>query len=63
MKKLQDGSLDPYHMLTHRIDIEDMEEAYKRFDAREKGIQKIYVQTKFSQPPAPGAPQLTRWAK
>lgn len=48
-------------MLSHRVKLEELEEVYKRYDAREKGMQKIYVQTKFSLPPAPGTPQLTTY--
>lgn len=59
MKKLQDGSIDPYHMLSHRVKLEEMEELYSKYDERLQGLQKVYVQTKFSAPPAPGTPQLT----
>lgn len=61
LKKIQDGSLDVYQMLTHRVRLEEMEELYRLYDAREKGIQKVFVATKFSAPPAPGAPQLTEF--
>lgn len=61
LKKIEDGSLDPYHMLSHRVRLEEMEELYRRFDAREKGLQKVFVETKFSNPPAEGTPQLTKW--
>lgn len=61
LKKLQDGSLDARHMLSHRVKLEEMEELYKRFDAREKGLQKVFVQTRFSQPPSEGTPPLTEW--
>ncbi|RVX72790.1 hypothetical protein B0A52_03143 [Exophiala mesophila] len=61
LKKLQDGSLDARRMISHRVKLEEMEELYKRFDAREKGIQKVFVQTRFSQPPSEGTPQLTEW--
>ncbi|KAK4937240.1 hypothetical protein LTR10_022072 [Elasticomyces elasticus] len=61
LKKIQDGSLEPLNMVTHRVRLEEMDELYKRFNAREKGIQKVFVSTKFSFPPSPGAPQLTEW--
>ena len=54
MKKIQDGTIEPYRMLSHRVKLEELEEVYKKYDAREQGMQKIYVQTKFSQPPAQG---------
>jgi len=61
LKKIQDGSLEPLDMVSHRVSLDEMEEVYKRYDAREKGMQKVFVQTKFSAPPCPGAPQLTTW--
>ena len=61
MKKIQDGTIEPYRMLSHRVKLEELEEVYKKYDAREKGMQKIYVQTKFSQPPAQGTPELTTY--
>lgn len=59
MKKIEDGTIDPLRMLSHRVKLEEIEELYYKYDAREEGIQKVYVQTKFSAPPAPGTPQLT----
>ena len=61
MKKIQDGTIEPYRMLSHRVKLEELEEVYKKYDAREQGMQKIYVQTKFSQPPAQGTPELTTY--
>lgn len=59
LKKIQDGSIEPLKMVSHRVLLDEMEEVYKRYDAREKGMQKIFVQTRFSDPPSQGAPQLT----
>lgn len=61
LKKLQDGSLKSEIMLTHRVDISEMDTLYRKFDARAEGIQKVFVQTRFSDPPAPGTPELTSW--
>lgn len=61
LQKIQDGSIEPLHMVSHRVMLEELEEVYKRYDAREKGMQKVFVQTKFSNPPAHGAPQLTTY--
>lgn len=61
MKKIQDGSIEPLKMVSHRVALEELEEVYKRYDAREKGMQKVFVATKFSFPPAPGAPSLTKY--
>ncbi|KAI4184281.1 MAG: hypothetical protein L6R41_004852 [Letrouitia leprolyta] len=61
LKKLQDGSLDSSIMLSHRVDIDEMETLYEKFEARADNLQKVFVQTKFSDPPAPGTPELTSW--
>ncbi|OAL25508.1 hypothetical protein AYO22_04827 [Fonsecaea multimorphosa] len=61
LKKIQDGSLDVLQMVSHRVLLEELEEVYKRYDAREKGLQKVFVQTKFSGPPSEGSPQLTKF--
>lgn len=60
LKKIESGEIDPLHMVTHRVDISDMAKLYEKFDKRELGMQKVFVQTKFSDPPAKGAPQLTK---
>jgi threonine dehydrogenase-like Zn-dependent dehydrogenase len=59
LKKIQDGSLDVYQMLSHRVKLEELEEVYKRYDSREKGLQKVYVETRFSAPRADKTPELT----
>lgn len=61
LKMLQDGSLRSDIMLSHRVDISEMDTLYKKFDARADNIQKVFVQTRFSDPPAPGTPELTSW--
>lgn len=62
LAQIQSGELDPLVMVSHRIPLEDVAVGYKKFDERkeEEGIMKVFVQTKFSAPPAPGAPPLTR---
>jgi threonine dehydrogenase-like Zn-dependent dehydrogenase len=59
LKKIQDGSIEPLKMVSHRVALEELEEVYKRYDAREEGMQKVFVATKFSEKPAEGAPGLT----
>jgi len=59
LKYIQQEKIHPLHMVTHRFKLEDMEEIYDLFNNRELGMQKIFVQTKFSAPPASGAPALT----
>ena len=58
LKMIQDGKLDPYVMLSHRVAVEEMDILYQKFNKREDHLQKVYVQTKFSDPPAPGTPAL-----
>ncbi|KAJ5620100.1 hypothetical protein N7510_004084 [Penicillium lagena] len=59
LKYIQEGKIHPLHMVTHRFKLEDMETVYDLFNKREMGIQKVFIQTKFSAPPAPGAPALS----
>ncbi|KAJ9646468.1 hypothetical protein H2201_001426 [Coniosporium apollinis] len=61
LKKIQSGEIDPLKMLTHRVSIDDMDKVYYKFEKKEDGMQKVFVETKFSFPPAPGTPQLTRY--
>jgi threonine dehydrogenase-like Zn-dependent dehydrogenase len=55
------GKIDPNMMITHRIPLEEMEELYARFDKRDPKdrIMKVFVATKFSNPPGEGSPQLS----
>jgi len=63
LEALKDGSFDPIPLvLTHRFDIEEFPELYKAFDEKKAGIMKTFVQTKFSAPPAKGAPKLSKIA-
>ena len=61
LKMIESGEIDPLKMVTHRVDIEDMVAVYDKFEKKEDGMQKVYVQTKFSQPAAAGSPALTRY--
>ena len=52
-------------MISHRVPLEDFPKLYKAFDKREAGVMKVFVETKFSNPPAPGCPKTSRvedWA-
>jgi len=60
LKQIQSGQLDPTIMLSHRIELEDVAKAYRVFDAKEDGMMKVFVQTKFSDKPATGTPALTK---
>ena len=61
LQMIQEGKTDPYTMLTHRVDIDEMATLYQKFDERADRIQKVFVQTRFSDPPAEGSPKLTSW--
>jgi len=61
LQKIQTGELDPTQMLSHRVRMEDLDKVYYKFDAKEDGMQKVFVQTKFSFPRAPGTPELTTY--
>jgi threonine dehydrogenase-like Zn-dependent dehydrogenase len=58
LEMVRQDKIDPLRMVTHRIQIEELAEAYRAFDQKEDKMQKIFVETKFSSPPCPGAPQL-----
>lgn len=58
LRYIQEGKIHPEDMLSHRFKLEDMESVYDMFNKRE-GLQKVFIQTKFSPPPAAGTPALT----
>jgi len=61
LEHIRDGSLDPLQMVSHRVRLEDLDKVYYKFEAHEDGMQKVFVETRFSQPAAPGSPALTRY--
>jgi len=55
------GKVDPVDLIvTHRIPLEDVAKCYTAFDNKEQGIIKVFVETKFSGAPSPGAPKTSR---
>ncbi|KAL2205232.1 GroES-like protein [Sarocladium strictum] len=58
---IQKGTLDPMQMVSHRVRLEDLDKVYYAFEKREDGMQKVFVETKFSLPAAKDCPALTRW--
>ncbi|THU98140.1 GroES-like protein [Dendrothele bispora CBS 962.96] len=54
------NKFDPTFVLTHRVPLDDMDKLYKAFDNRVDGVEKVFVQTKFSDPPSEGCPKLSR---
>ncbi|KAF2723156.1 GroES-like protein [Polychaeton citri CBS 116435] len=61
LERIQKGEIDPLKMVTHRVRIEDLDKVYHKFEKREDGMQKVYVQTRFSAPPCDGSPELTTY--
>ena len=61
LKFIQDGTIKPLDMVTHRVLVDDLEQVYNAFEKKEDGMQKVFVQTRFSDPPAPGTPELKRF--
>ena len=59
LKYIQQDQIHPLHMVTHRFKLEDMATVYRLFNKRDPGMQKVFIQTKFSAPPTPGSPALT----
>jgi hypothetical protein len=45
------------------VPIDDMPELYKSFDKRVAGVEKVFVETQFSNKPSPGCPTTTRVAE
>jgi hypothetical protein len=45
------------------VPIDDFPALYKSFDKRVAGVEKVFVETKFSNAPSPGCPTTTRVAE
>ncbi|KAF8528106.1 GroES-like protein [Hysterangium stoloniferum] len=54
------GKFDPTFMITHRGPLDDMATLYIAFDNHKNGVEKVFVQTKFSSPLMKVIPSLTR---
>jgi hypothetical protein len=50
-------------MVSHRVSMEELDQIYYKFEKKEDGMQKVFVETKFSAPPYAGSPSLTRYNK
>ncbi|TFB03495.1 hypothetical protein CCMA1212_004378 [Trichoderma ghanense] len=61
LAKVQKGELNPLQMVSHRVRLEDLDKVYKKFDLKEDGMQKVFVETKFSKSKDPESPELTRY--
>jgi len=63
LRMVEEGKIDPLKMVTHRVKLEELDLVYSKFEKKEDGMQKVYVQTRFSAPPSAGSPPLTTWRK
>ena len=56
------GKIDPLMMISHRIDLSELDALYTRYDKKSSDdkIMKVFVSTKFSAPPCEGGPQLSK---
>lgn len=63
LKMIQTGEIDPLRMVSHRVLMDDLAVVYDKFEKKEDGMQKVFVQTKFSDPPCSGSPALKRFTK
>lgn len=48
-------------MVSHRVRLEDLDKVYYAFDKKQDGMQKVFVETKFSYPASKDSPALTRF--
>lgn len=61
LKMIQEGKIDPLKMVTHRVSVDELDKVYYKFEKKEDGMQKVFVETRFSQPASQGSPKLTRY--
>jgi threonine dehydrogenase-like Zn-dependent dehydrogenase len=56
---IRKDELEPLKMVSHRVLIEELDIVYQKFNTREKGIQKVFVQIRFPSSPSADAPKAT----
>lgn len=61
LKLIQEGTIDPMRMISHRVRLEDLDKVYYKFEKKEDGMQKVFVQTKWSAPAYKTSPPLTTY--
>ncbi|KAI4593403.1 hypothetical protein KJ359_009293 [Pestalotiopsis sp. 9143b] len=59
LEQIKTGELDPLQMVSHRYRIEDIDKVYYAFEKKQDGIQKVFIETKFSLPACEGSPKLS----
>ncbi|KAJ3189630.1 hypothetical protein HK101_008823 [Irineochytrium annulatum] len=57
IEMIRDGTFDPTTIVTHRFRLEQIPDVYRRFDRKEAGIIKVFLETRFSNPPSEGCPK------
>jgi len=62
LEMLESGKFDPSFVVSHRVSLDEFPELYAAFDKRVGGVEKVFVETKFSAVPAAGTPKLSRVA-
>jgi len=60
---IESGEIDPLKMVSHRVSMDELDQVYYKFEKKEDGMQKVFVETKFSAPPCAGSPSLIRYNK
>lgn len=61
LKMIQEDKIDPLKMISHRVSIDDLDKVYYKFEKKEDGMQKVFVETRFSSPACHGSPALKRF--
>ena len=61
LKLIQENKIHPLRMLSHRVLVDDLEAVYKAFESKSDGMQKVFVQTQYSDKSAKGTPELSRF--
>jgi threonine dehydrogenase-like Zn-dependent dehydrogenase len=61
LQMIEKGQIDPLKMVSHRVQLADLDKIYYKFDKKEDGMQKVFVETRFSAPACEGSPKLTRY--
>jgi len=67
LEMVQKNEIDPLKMVSHRVSMDELDTLYNKFENKNDGVgnvvQKVFVETKFSAPPAAGSPSLTVFKK
>ena len=58
---IESSEIDPLKMVSHRVSMDELDTVYYKFEKKEDGMQKVFVETKFSFPRAQGSPELKRF--